>query len=54
MGVDDFDDVLARVEANGGRVVLLRTVIPNVVTFASFKDPAGNLLGIAENGTCAS
>jgi hypothetical protein len=25
-----------------------------VVTFALFKDPAGNLLGVAENGTYAS
>ena len=54
MGVDDIDDVLAKVEANGGSVVLPRTVVPEVVTFALFKDPAGNLLGVAENGTYAS
>ena len=54
MGVDDIDDVLAKVEANGGSVVLRRTVVPKVVTFALFRDPAGNLLGVAENGTYAS
>ena len=51
MGVDDIDEVLAKVEANGGSIVLPRTVVPQVVTFALFKDPAGNLLGIAENGS---
>ncbi len=51
MGVDDIDEVLAKVEANGGSVVLGRTEVPDVVTFALFKDPAGNLLGIAEYGS---
>jgi len=54
MGVDNIDDVLAKVEANGGSVVLPRTVVPEVVTFALFKDPACNLLGVAENGTYTS
>ena len=47
----DFDDALARVESCGGSVVLPRTVVPGVVTFALFRDPAGNLLGVAENGS---
>jgi hypothetical protein len=54
MGVDDIDEVLAKVEANGGSIVLPRTVVPEVVTFALFKDPAGNLLGVAENGSYAT
>ncbi len=54
IGIDDIDDVLAKVEANGGSVVLRRTVVPKVVTLALFRDPAGNLLGVAENGTYAS
>lgn len=53
MGVDEIDEVLTKVEANGGSVVLPRTVVPGVVTFALFKDPAGNLHGVAENGTYA-
>ncbi len=51
IGVEDIDTVLARIEANGGSVVVPRTVVPDVVTFALFKDPAGNLLGVAEHGT---
>lgn len=51
IGVDDIESVLAKVEANGGSVVLPRTMVPEVVTFALFKDPAGNLHGVAENGT---
>ncbi len=43
MGVDDIDAVLTKVEAHGGSVVLPRTVVPDVVTFALFRDPAGNL-----------
>jgi hypothetical protein len=54
MGVDDIDEVLAKIEANGGSIVLPRTVVPEVVTFALFKDPAGNLLGVAENGSYAT
>ncbi len=54
IGVDDVDSVLAKVEANGGSVVVPRTVVPDVVTFALFKDPAGNLHGVAENGTYAT
>lgn len=49
MGVDDIDAVLAKIEANGGSVVKPRTEVPGVVTFALFKDPAGNLLGVVEN-----
>ncbi len=51
LGVDDIDAALAEVEAHGGSVVLPRTVVPDVVTFALFKDPAGNLLGLAEHGS---
>jgi predicted enzyme related to lactoylglutathione lyase len=51
LGVNDIDATLARIEANGGSVVLPLTIVPDVVTFALFKDPAGNLLGVAENGS---
>lgn len=46
--VDDIDETLATVEANGGRTVAPRTVIPGVVTFGMFTDPAGNLVGLTE------
>lgn len=31
--------------------MLARTEVPDVVTFALFQDPAGNLLGLAEFGS---
>jgi len=51
MGVDDVDETLSVITNNGGEIVLPRTVVAGVVTFALFKDPAGNLLGIAEKGS---
>jgi len=46
--VDSIDDHLARIEASGGRTTMPRTVIPGVVTFALFTDPAGNMAGLVE------
>ena len=37
-----------RVDMAGGTIDMPRTVIPNVVTFALFKDPAGNRMGLVE------
>lgn len=54
LGVDNIDATLEAVEANGGQVVHPRTIVPDVVTFALFKDPAGNLHGLAENGSWGS
>jgi predicted enzyme related to lactoylglutathione lyase len=48
IGVPDIDAALVQVKAAGGTVDLPRTVIPNVVTFALFKDPAGNRMGLVE------
>ena len=48
LGVPDIDAALTRIEAAGGVIVLPRTVVPGVVTFALFLDPAGNRLGLAE------
>jgi predicted enzyme related to lactoylglutathione lyase len=45
---DDIVAKLAEVEANGGSTVMPRTEIPEVVTFALFSDPAGNLVGLVE------
>jgi len=51
MGVPEIVEALARIEAAGGKTVVPRTVVPGVVTFALFTDPAGNLLGLAELGS---
>lgn len=50
VSVDDIEAKLAEVAANGGSTVMPRTEIPDVVTFAMFKDPAGNLVGLVEGG----
>jgi predicted enzyme related to lactoylglutathione lyase len=48
LGVSDIDAALKKIVAAGGSVALPRTVVPNVVTFALFKDPAGNRMGLVE------
>lgn len=48
VGVDSIEETLARVEAAGGKTILGRTVIPDMVTYALFADPAGNVTGIVE------
>ena len=52
--VDDINDSLTTVEANGGSTVVPRTEIPGTVTFAMFNDPAGNMVGIVEADTPAA
>jgi uncharacterized protein len=46
--VDSIDDTLAAVEAAGGRVDQPRAVIPDMVVYARFVDPAGNIVGLVE------
>jgi predicted enzyme related to lactoylglutathione lyase len=48
LGVPDIDAALAAIHASGGKTEMPRTVIPNVVTFALFSDPAGNRMGLVE------
>ena len=48
LGVSDIDTTLKAIVSSGGSVVLPRTVVPNVVTLAIFKDPAGNRVGLVE------
>ena len=54
VGVDDIDEHLGRIQAAGGATVVPRTVIPGVVAFAMFRDPAGNVIGLAEHETPAA
>ena len=48
LGVSDIATTLKQIEAAGGKTVVPRTVVPGVVTFALFTDPAGNRMGLAE------
>jgi predicted enzyme related to lactoylglutathione lyase len=46
--VDDVTEYLAKAEAGGGGTVMPRTVVPGMVTFGLFSDPAGNIVGVVE------
>ncbi len=48
-GVQDLDAVLKEVEAAGGKITMPPTEIPNMVTFAQFSDPAGNIVGLVKS-----
>lgn len=48
MGVPDIKSALKQIEAAAGNTIVPRTVVPGVVTFALFTDPAGNRMGLAE------
>jgi predicted enzyme related to lactoylglutathione lyase len=43
---DDIDATLAKIEANGGKVVLPKSEIPNTGWFAFFTDPTGNQVAL--------
>ena len=51
--VESIDEHLAKVAASGGSTIMPRTVIPGIVTFGLFGDPAGNMVGIVEEETPA-
>jgi predicted enzyme related to lactoylglutathione lyase len=47
--VPDVNTALSQIEAAGGKIILPETTIPNMVTFAMFNDPEGNLLGLVKS-----
>ena len=47
--VESIDDALASIAKAGGATVVPRTVIPGMVTYAQFTDPAGNVVGLVES-----
>jgi len=44
--VADLDGAIAKVVAEGGRVLIPPTLVPGVVHFALFEDPQGNRTGL--------
>ncbi len=46
--VKDLKACLKRVERLGGKTVVPPTIILNIVTFALFRDPEGNLIGLVK------
>jgi hypothetical protein len=51
LAVDDVNATQDAIVAAGGSTIIRRMVVPGVVTFGLFKDPAGNVCGLAENGS---
>lgn len=47
--VDDPQAYLDRIEGAGGTTVVPVTEIPDMVTFAQFADPQGNVVGLVKN-----
>lgn len=47
--VPDITARLAAIEAAGGKTVMPRTEVGDMVTFGMFIDPAGNLIGLVES-----
>jgi predicted enzyme related to lactoylglutathione lyase len=47
--VDDPQAVLNKIESMGGKTVVPVTVVPDMVTFAQFADPDGNVVGLVKN-----
>lgn len=50
VSVPDLQQTLDQVVAAGGKVVIPPTLVPGVVHFALFEDPAGNRMGIVHSG----
>jgi predicted enzyme related to lactoylglutathione lyase len=46
--VEDTDASLKKIEELGGKTVVPTTTIPDMVTFALFTDPEGNLVGLVK------
>lgn len=49
IGADDIQATLADIEANGGRIIMGKTEIPQMGWFAIFQDPTGNTLALYKN-----
>ena len=46
--VDDPQAMLDQIEQKGGQTVVPVSEIPNMVTFAQFRDPEGNVVGLVK------
>ncbi len=46
ISVEDVGEYLKKIEAKGCKILVPRTVIPDMVTFGVFEDPEGHPVGI--------
>ena len=53
LDVDDVDTYVAKVQENGGTVVMPKGPVPGVGWLAYFEDPDGNLFGIMQSDESA-
>lgn len=51
--VKNLDETVAKVEANGGQIVVPKMPVPNMGWVAYFKDTEGNIHGIWQNDSSA-
>ena len=51
--VENLDDVLAKVLANGGQIIFPKDAVPGVGWLAYAKDPEGNVFGMMQADTGA-
>jgi predicted enzyme related to lactoylglutathione lyase len=49
VAVKDIQGMLDKAVAMGGEVIMPVTEIPNMVTFAQFRDPQGNVMGLVKD-----
>lgn len=49
IGVENVDEIIARIENNGGQVLMPKTAIPYVGWIAKFLDTEGNLICAMQN-----
>lgn len=54
IGVDNLDEMLAKVQANGGQVVTPKAPIPGMGWFAYARDNGGNLFGLMQSDPTAA
>ena len=47
--VPDLEAALAKASGLGGKTIVEPTVIPDMVTFAMFADPEGNMIGLVKS-----
>ena len=49
IGVSDIDAAARKIEQAGGKIVVPKTLIPDMGSYAYFVDPAGNIFGLWED-----
>lgn len=54
VAVDDLDRAMEQAEALGASAIVPPTTVPGVGTFAMFRDPAGNMVGMMVQNAAAA